>query len=245
MPLKKVDKIIAVIGVIILIIAGIGIYLYTAQEETKKVVPPPEINSYEIIVNEVNQSVEPDNTDYSIKAGLFRSGTYDGTLQISGYNIKSVEFYVSFADNKVGIINLLGLLKSIGADSFTFLVMDDQENEIDSIYIKGFGNGTIPINIGTKIPDEIIEAKDPAEARAILEEKYVKSDLTYYLSAQLKTALWGKIRELLGSDYFTLQISYTYYTYDILEIGNPVESGGNDGGDGGTDYSWMTYTGFH
>jgi len=113
------------------------------------------------------------------------------------------------------------------------------------VYAKGDGNGTITIEVGSMITDEIIEAKDESQARAILEEKFVKNDLTYNLKATLKTAWWGKLRELLGKDSFTLEISYNYYSYDIVEIGTPEEPDNNDGDGGETDYSWLLNTGYH
>ena len=221
MTLKKSDKIIALIGVIIIIIAAVGIFFYIDTDEVE--LKPKD--GEEPMIFKVNYteslplSATPDNTDYTIKPKLIRTKPYQGTVVITQQNLKSVMFFVEYRDNKAGF--LFGrILPSIGADTITITVNDKDENLVDQVNIKGRGNQTIISDIGTMISMESIEADNEQEARTILEERYVDYEETYTIKISLKTGLWMKLRELLGKDSFTLQISYTYYEYDLEEPEN-------------------------
>ena len=87
MALKKSDKIIAIVGVIILIVAAVGIFLYAdlEEEETPKD-DEGEMKIFEIHYDEVLMPAVPDNQDYSIKAKLLRKGSYKGVVEINQQN---------------------------------------------------------------------------------------------------------------------------------------------------------------
>jgi len=252
MSLKKSDKIIAIIGVIILIVAAVGIYAYAGVEEEKDMPKEPEKTYYEIHYQENSMSAMPDNQDYSIKPKLLRAGTYEGIVEISQPNIKSIEINFEYTDNKAGFLPIPGLIKSIGADTMTLMVYDSQENEIDRVGIKGSGNETLFIKSdGDMISMDPIEADDLLEAMSTLEGRYIDFSETYTIYITLKTGLWGKVREfLLGRDSFNLEITYSYYDYH-LEVKVPEDEDSNGDGDmpptgkdqGSQTWSPMAYPG--
>ena len=219
MALKKSDKLIAIIGVIILIVAAVGIFLYADLEEEK----PPEDNegemkTYEIYYDEISRPATPDNQEYSIKAKLLGKGSYEGVVEISQQNLKSVEIFVEYHDNKAGLLWRFGRVRFIGADKITISISDSQGNEFKES-IKGDGNETITVKTdGEMISLEPIEAEDIMTANEILEQNYIDNSETYTIHITLKTGLWGKIRELLGRDHFNLDITYTYYDYYLEEV---------------------------
>ena len=252
MSLKKSDKIIAIIGVIILIVAAVGIYAYAGVEEEKETPKVVEEVFYEIGYEERSMTAMPDNTVYSIKPKILGAGTYQGMVEISQPNIKSIEINIEYSDNKAGFLPRLGLIKRIGADTITVTIYDSQDNEIDGVKIKGSGNETLYIiTDGDMISMETIEADDLMDAMSILEGRYIQYSETYTIHISLKTGLWGKIRELIGKDSFKLDITYSYYNYHLIEKVNGDDSDGDGDGDlpptgenqGSQTWSPMAYPG--
>jgi hypothetical protein len=220
MSLKKSDKIIAIVGVIILIIAGIGIVLYSSSDEENGM--PTNKNEDKMmydITYKISDPMEaiPDNTAFSIKSKLLNRGIkpYVGEVMISQMNLQSVNFYLKYNDNLKGL--LMGrLFKGIGADTLTVNIKDSEGNVIVS---KSSTKGSLKINetleFSSMISLEPIEAKDITEAKDLLEERYVDNEESYKITVSLKTGIWGRLRELLKPDTFKLEITYTYYEYEL------------------------------
>ena len=251
MALKKSDKIIAVIGVIILIVAAVGIYVYAGVEEEEDIPDEPEEMYFAIKYDEISVPVYPDNEDYTIKAKLLGAGKYEGMVKITQQNLKSVDLFVEYHDNKIGLLLNVGLVKLIGADTITITIYDGQETEIAQDKIKGSGNISIPIfSNGPMIMMDPIQAEDINDANTMLQNNFIDYDETYTIHISLKTGLWGKIREwLLGKDKFELGMSYTYYDYYIEEEipgGEPDDELPPTGENQGSQ-TWLplTYTGKH
>jgi hypothetical protein len=219
MTLKKSDKIIAIFGVIILIVAAVGIYLYAGVEEKEEMPIMEEKPVFEIMYDEVYSVVLPDNQDYTIKPKILGSSSNLYMVEINQQNLKSVDVFVEYSDNKVGFLPNLGIIGRIGADTITVIVYDSQENELGRAGIKGSGNISIAVKSdASMISMEPIEAEDLQEAITKLEERYIDYNEEYTIKISLKTGLWGKIRErLLGKDSFQLDITYSFYDYYIIE----------------------------
>jgi hypothetical protein len=252
MTLKKSDKIIAIIGVIILIVAAVGIYAYAGVEEDKEPSIMDENKFFEVHYEEKFTSAIPDNTDYSIKPKLIGSNSYEGIVQISQPNINLIDINIEYSDNKAGFLPIPGLIKSIGADTITIVIYDSQDNEIGREKIKGSGNKTLNIKTnGDKILMDPIEADNLEEAMTKLQDRYIDFSETYTIRISLKTGLWGKIRELLGKDSFDLDITYSYYYYYLMQKENGDDSDGNGDDDmpptgenqGSQTWSPMAYPG--
>ena len=232
MSLKKSDKIIAIVGVIILIIAGIGIVLYSSSEEENGI---PTIKTEDEMMYDVTFTISapmtavPDNTAYSIKPKLLNTKPYVGEVTISQKNLQSVKFYLTYTDNVKGF--LMGrLFKGIGADTLTVTIKDSEDNSI----ISNTGKGSLTVNetieFSSLISLEPIEAMDITAAKSELEKRFIDNEESYKITVSLKTGLWGKFRELLKTDSFNLEISYTYYEYELVlenQDNNPGEPDDN------------------
>jgi len=245
MNLKKSDKIIAVVGVIILILAAIGLVLYVdsdSEDDGEKDKTDTDVLTYDVIseVSEAQDAVaDAENPEYVIKNKIFNQGTWAGKFTVNHENLKSVSVFVEFKDNQAGLIPKL--MKTLGADTLTISVLDENGEEIGSEQITGSNNVTIMKNYGSELSLESIVADDENQAREMLEGEYTPAKtLTVDVQLSLKTALFGKIREvLLKSDSFVLEVSYTYFNYDIVE---QMQDGDDDDDDENKDTGSRTYS---
>lgn len=233
MSLKKSDKIIAVVGVIILICAGIGILLYATEEDENGGKPPvtEKTKTFDITYQESPpMAAIPDNTAYSIKPKLLNSRMrpYVGNVIITQKNLKSVTFFVRYNDNIKGFLGGR-LFPTIGADTLTVSIKDSEGNAIVTKSNKGSLRVNETLEVGSLISLEPIEAEDKLEAYDILEERYVDYEETYKITISLKTGFWGKIREILKTDTFKLEVTYTYYEYDLEGFGDYPPNEPDDG----------------
>ncbi|KYK21632.1 hypothetical protein AYK24_08880 [Thermoplasmatales archaeon SG8-52-4] len=220
MSLKKSDKIIALVGVLILIVAGIGIVLYSSSdgENDTPIYKNDDKTMFDIsFIESASMPIEPDNQAYSIKPKLFNRGIkpYVGNVVISQKNLKSVTFYLKYNDNVKGFLGGR-LLGGIGADTLTVNVKDSEENVIFSKSGKGSLMVNETIEFSSMISLEPIEAKDTTDANQQLEKRYINTEETYKITVSLKTGIWGKFREILKKDTFKLEISYICYEYSLV-----------------------------
>lgn len=240
MSLKTSDKIIAIIGVIILIGAGIGIYLYAISEEEPE---EPEdkgdlIEVFNIKYEPESMSIKPYDS-YNIKPKLIGTSTQSIDIDVDKQNVKSIKIIVDYEDNKKGF--LFGrIAKSIGADTLTVSVRNQDGELVGSKQLKGDmkRNTTIEVTVDKMILLEQIEAEDIEEAKFILEERYIDHKQTYTVTFSLKAGLWGRFRELLGQDSYGLEVIYEYYHYELESVekgdNNPDEDTPSIGGNIGT-----------
>lgn len=228
MSLKTSDKIIAIIGVIILIAAGIGIYLYAiAEDESKEPMDEGEkINFFNINYKPKSMPVEPYDT-YPIKPKLIGTRTITKEVEVDQQNIKSIKFVFDYVDNKAGFLNTFA--RGIGADTLTVTVRNEDGEPVGSISLKGDQkrNDTIEVTINKMILLEPIEAEDIEDAQYILEERFIDYKETYTVTVSLRAGLWGRIREILGQDSYGFEIICDYYDYTL----EPVENDDNPGDD--------------
>lgn len=236
MNLKKNDKIIAVVGVVILVVAAVSIFYLSSDGEIGTPSDEEGKPIFKVTYEKRSTSVQPDNPDFIVqdKIGNRRDTVYVGSAQVSGENVESVDFFVDFTDNKI-------LLNKLGKDVITITIKDSEGKELETKTITGEGNATFTLKIGPKISTEQIEAETEEEARQILKESYSSTSKTYTIevSLQKKLELFSK------AESFNLKILKNYYEYDVEEIEEP-----NDGGDppvesdGGSDLS-MFYHNLH
>lgn len=250
MNLKKSDKMIAGIAVVVLIIAAIGIVLYT---EDKDDVPLNTGGKEKTIIYLVEYEVMsggfvvPDNADFQAKHKLIGDGDYHGTVDIPRQNVESVSFFVDYTDNKDGLLGIFG------KDKLTVVVTDMNGNEIGNEAITGSGNITInKDDITPIISTASIEAENEKEARDELERRYADNpvNVSFNVDISLKIGeirLLARLLERLDKDDFTLEVTYDYYDYSIRdpteEENNPPTSLNVDEGIGTITYNHMSYGG--
>jgi hypothetical protein len=234
MVLKKSDKIIAVVGVIILIVAAVGIFLYYEREDDGEIGTKDGegLKTFYVTYKENEQFPEtPDNKDTTIKPRLLNSRTqpYVGKVEITKQNLKSVTFIVEYADTVRGFLGVR-FLSNIGADTLTITVKDKDGKVVDKTKtIEGSGNATISVtDISSPISLESIEAENLQDAYDLLEEEFITYEESYTITISLKTGLWGRFREILGKDTFTLKITSTCYNYELEESEKDNNPGDDD-----------------
>lgn len=251
MSLKKTDKLIAVIGVIILIIAGVGIVLFASTNEENVSTTEPQGEQpkiFEILYKEGQpRGAVIDNKDFTIKPKLFGEGTYVGNIVIKDQDLKSLNIMVEYHDNVCGL--LFGkIARSLGADTFTITVTDKDNKVLAKETIKGDGKKAINITIGQKILNSTIEATDLQDAQGKLEELSVSYNVSYKIKISLKVGIWGILREMLKKDSFTLKANYTQFVYEPKEPLDDYNDGSPPTGTDyytGTSWNWMSYPGKH
>jgi hypothetical protein len=219
MNLKKSDKLIAIVGVVILIVAAIGIVLYTSTEkEDKDTIPEAEV--FYVTWME-----------------------YTGEMPIEGYAGKVYNEPFTIADVPAGSI-LTGVnvqltweddnthrgILSKGIDTLTAeICLTGGEAQPD--VTQGRGNNTLSFTINDRPYDETIDAEDFSEAGQIVYDMTQgKNDASFDVTITVKTG--EKLRRPLQylrdkGNRFELHISYTYYT-PIISLSVSNDSGEND-----------------
>lgn len=215
--MKATDKLVVIIGVVIIILAAIGIFLYgrpVQREEEKKT---EAIKSFTVTWVEKTGYASPDNTDMVAYDRLLRDVPYSANVTISQYNLKCVKFILTWEDDRT-----YGLLRKKGQDTLTFEVTSPDGANISE---ESVGNGTIEIVFDNINPmpsiDEII-ANSSSEAMDKLEgyygEKY--KDQAFKISVGIKVGekIFRPLKRLLDSgNNFTIKVEYTYYEPRIEE----------------------------
>ena len=243
MNLKKSDKIIASAAVIILIIAAVGVFLYTEQDKDDDILKDKdEYYNYEVKYTVIEGTAAPDNTKFKVKDPVFGSGGgYTDTVEISAQHIKQVCFLIDFKDSRSGLLNQF-------KDTLTVKILDENGEKVGQDSITGNDNVTISTTDSQPMKIGPITAMDDSDAQEMLEENLSYEMQTYTIKVTLdhgekirRPLLW--LLEKLGQDDFGLQITYQYYHY---YLGEPEET--DDGDDKDTSMSqddeWK-YTVYH
>jgi len=215
MNLKQSDKLIAIIGVIILIIAGIAIIFYTSAEvDEEDVYDPNEKIEYNIYWEEKTGKGSMDGT---------ANPSLEDTIMITTSTksvITKVSLNVIWEDD-----NVWGLLKNKGKDTLK-VEIKPEGGSAEEAQSTGSGNMSFDFSITSKM-EKYVDAKDIEEAEDIIMndiEDYNKEsfDITVTVNTGERFRFLQPIRSLLnkirdnGND-FEIEYTYTYYTFDIEE----------------------------
>ncbi len=215
MTLRKSDKIIAIIGIIILIIAGVGIFVYmdTEDDNGDQNGDSDKIKFYPV-ESKITMHQLPDKSQTKIKLKI-RGTDFSFTHEIMDKNVINISVSVRYTDENPG---LLGRLLKLGKDTLTINVVDSEGNNVGSG--KKQGSGKIEFDIdgpATKIQVPI-EAESFEEANQMLMDMYESFSETYTFNINVKGGLFGALRErFLGKDSFTVMVSYCTYDYTLEE----------------------------
>ena len=264
MNLKKSDKMIAIAGVVILVIAAIAIIIWSQNQEPEET-PTQKEKLWEFTVDykmpfpQGNGKVE--NTNTKVNDKIFKrkgDGSYQGnvTLQApSGSNIKNATFEFYYKDMNY-------LLGRFGGDTLTIIVTDEMGTE-KTEQIKGEGTKYIDFPISNSLSFGPIMAKDEDEAKQRLDENLsdvenmktfdVKVTIKHGESLIFRPIAWI-LERLLDNDKFTLDVTFDYYMYYVV----PPDDYQDDGWDkdtslgdtslsawASTPYTSTNYLGYH
>ena len=233
--LKKNDKIIIIVAVVILIIAGVGVAMYQSPKPTENI--PFETvgeKSYNIVWTVRN------GTPMVISEFADKKAPYEGATSIPEQNVKSITFNLSWTDDR------MTFLKRMGLDSLTLDVTTPDGMTLTqttkSARITGEGTITVTVDSGINPPQEVITADDEKEAMGKLMEKDYNDDswtdktIYYNVSVQIgELRFLKKIRDK-GND-FELTISYQYYDGSLKE--DTTKSTGGDSATPPDENPWV------
>ena len=218
MNLKKSDKMIAGIAVLVLIIAAVGIVLYSEDKDEIK----PTSQSKEYAVKWMRgEGYLP--VDGSVGKGGY-TDPFTVTATESDSVITKVDVLITWEDNY-----MKGKLFNKGEDTLTAkigLTGEEPKEHKDT----GMGNETLTFPVFSKPKDMNIEdAKDLTEAEQMIREEYDNMnsasfdvDVTWKKGEKLLTLRLVKLLNFLRDkgDDFKFEITFEYYypiVYDVNE----------------------------
>ena len=234
MNLKKNDKIILIAGVAILIIAGIGIAVYTSPDtdEIKAGDTQPDYMSYSY--NWIRE-----NGEKTIGNDLYvdKKSTYTDSFSVDssdGSVLTNVEIQIIWEDDYTH-----GLLRKRGEDTLT-VTISDENGQSETMSGTGGENITFQFNNINDIPSsDSILAENKDNANDIIEGMIMgENSASFNIDVDVETG--ERIFRLLkfirdGGNDFEIKVKYTFYSYDIED---PVvdeddeDEDKNTGGDG-------------
>jgi hypothetical protein len=220
MTLKKSDKIIAIIGVIILIVALFGILLYAGSEEQTQETGTPKKVSYTVEWIPSSDTISKDG--YAGRKGDY---TEPFTIEVikPGSVITSIDVNITWTDTKTyGIIIKRGFdtLKAditlVGGETLTHTAT-------------GSGNETLTFTINEAPSDGVIEDVEDifAAEQKIINENADKNTASFDTLIKVTTGEKFGIRPLKLLRYiadkgenFHLEITYYYVYPEVIEVGD-------------------------
>jgi len=223
MNLKKNDKLILIVGVVILIIAATAIALYTSADVGDiDVFTESDKKTFDITWDEVT-------TDKSVINGKAQK-SYSESEHISapdGSILTKVEFNITWEDDYTS-----GLLINKGEDTLTAKIGKPGAEPEKKTSIKQ-GTMKFPFNVNDIPSDDYVEAEDLDEAKEIVDEWFPnENEASFDVTVNVQTGEKLRLRPIKliryfkdkGND-FDLKITYTYYVFDMEE---PEENNNDD-----------------
>lgn len=215
MNLKRNDKIILIVGVVILIIAGAGIALYSTPSEDLDI--DTEDTSEMYYEYEWNQKKGSESVESPtlVEGTPFEQG-YTITSP-SGTILTQVTVHVDWVDD-----NTFGILRTKGQDTVTAEISlngkssDDSSSEVE-------GNLSFPFNVNSMPRTGDINASTSREASSQLIEKYKgmnTADFDVMLNIETGEPWWRFLFNRDKGNMVEISVSYTYYDYDLMEVEN-------------------------
>ena len=226
--LKKNDKLIIIIAVAVIIIAAIGIAAYEPLEENDKRSPKNTMSMFTVTWEE--------KTGYlsTISENAHKKTPYEGNISIDQDNLKSINFNISWKDDKT----FLGVL---GRDTLKIEITTPDGNVYEeSLKSAGKAINNIEIiidGINTMPKTETIEAKNLDDAEQKLKQNITKDG---WKNEEFGIKVTVTVGEILGNlrprdkgNSFDLEIMYNYYDGSVTQ--EEIKETGSDGDNSSTD----------
>lgn len=225
MNLKRNDKIILIIGVVILIVAGAGIALYNAPSYADNDDNMEDADEmyyrYAWMQDSGSKHVETPmvNEDSSFE------GSYTAESPV-GSVLTQIIVHIDWKDD-----NTFGLLRTKGKDILTAEVTLDGETLDENSEMEG--NLTFPFNINSMPIDGRINASSEQEATSKLETKYADENTANFdvtLMIETGEPWWRFLFNRDNGNEVDISIEYTYYKNELTEVENDDmrSTGGED-----------------
>ena len=222
--LKKNDKIIIIVAIIVLIIAGVGVAMYQSPKTSEiPLLNTMGENEYQITWTVQNSSLSP-LSDYANK-----KSPSENTFMIPEGNVKSVTFYLQWTDDRMTVFKRMGLdsltMEVTTPDGFTTSITNT------SARITGAGSITYTVDTGKTMPPTSIKEANEQAAQTKLKQSPYYDDAWTDKDINIKVSVKvGEIRLLKqlrdkGNDY---ELSITYQYYDGVLTGDVTKTTGDD-----------------
>jgi len=213
MNLKRNDKIILVVGVVILIVAGAGIALYNApsSENDDGGVTDSDDMYYEYswMQKTGTESIESPMVDKS--SPFEQAYTINGP---SGCVLTQVTVNIDWVDD-----NTFGLLRTKGQDTLTAEVSLDGKTLEETSEMEG--NHSFSFNINTMPRDGSINGSSSSDAASKLDDEYDgknSADFDVLLSIETGEPWWRFLLNRDNGNTVDISVEYTYYTHELTEV---------------------------
>lgn len=248
MNLKKSDKIIAVLGVVVLVVAAIAIIYYMGEEEPTEIMKEDDGLSEFIVDVSTYDSEIKSKESHVIKDKLIGNSPVSIDVEIPVDYLREAEIIVKYTDAQS-----IKFLKKLTEDTLTVVVKDDEGNKIESGSIVGSGNVTVVIPGKDCIDFGVIRADDLSEANKRKDENITltgESDI-YTVTVTIKHK---GFLERLRKDQFSIEVLGEYYQYKVVESETNNEDNNDDDTEMSQDdsvytaqsyYRYLSNTGFH
>ena len=228
MNLKRNDKIILIVGVVILIIAGAGIALYKTPTENG------DIDTIKKDGNYYDYSWESDTKTKSIQSPMVeKDSPFEETFTITGIPdgavLTQLTVMIDWIDDKT-----FGILRTKGQDTLTIEVIQDGKPLDDTSVMEG--NHSFSFNINSMPRDGRINASSTSDAVSKLNNEYKdmnEADFEVTLTIEPGEPRWRLLFRKDKGNIVDISAKYTYYMYDLTEVDDDdMKSSGGDGDDG-------------
>lgn len=226
MDLKKNDKIILIVGVVILIVAGAGIALYTAPTAEDTDLDDTKDIGYEFEWVKKTGSTTVESPMVGKKTSLEKSYTIAGPP--AGCVLTKVDVKINWEDDRT-----YGLLTTRGGDTLTAEVTLDGKNMEDTSELSG--NHSFPFNVYSKPDSAKVNASNPGDASTKLKQEYAgknSADFDVILTIDVGEPLWRPWKRFRDKgNTVDISVDYTYYTHELIEVdedNDDTKSTGND-----------------
>lgn len=231
MDLKKNDKLILIVGVVILVIAAIGVAIYTSpdiEDITAGDTEPDYITFTFSWKKNIGETTIEDSL--FINKNTQHSDSFSVTTP-SGSILTDVEVQINWMDDYD-----YGLLIKKGEDTLTANI-GQQGSEPKQETSTGSGNITFNFKLNDNPPlTDYIEAEDKTDAEMIIDDIYMgENTASFNMEVSLETGerLLRPLKYLRdkGND-IELKTKYTYYVYNVDEPEENEEEDKTTGDDG-------------
>jgi len=227
MNLKKNDKIILIVGVVNLIVAGAGIALYSAPSSDDTILDTNDTDmeyKYTWTQRTGSKAIESPMVD---KGSPFeRSYSIESA---SGSVLTQVMVNIDWKDD-----NTFGLLRTKGADTLTVEVSLDGKSRDESSELEG--NHSFSYNVNSMPKDGAVDALSSSEAASKLKEEFMDentADFDVTLNIETGEPWWRLLQNFKDKgNTVDISVEYTYYTHELLEPedeGDDTKTTGDDG----------------
>jgi hypothetical protein len=218
MNLKKNDKIILIVGVVILIVAGAGIALYTADDnDDSSLAEDKDYKTFSYSWREQSGEVIIGNNPYASK-----NDPYEETLKVSANSntvLTNVNIELEWEDD-----SSYGFLIERGLDTLDAEISVNGKAPIVKSSM-GSGNDSFYFSINNRPIADSVQAHSLEDAMDIIEDE-ISGQNNADFDVMVTVTPGEKIYHLLHflrylrdrGNEFKLTATYTYYTYEFDEI---------------------------